>query len=204
MVFIRFTQEYPIAWVPHEVIGRFRYYGEPARQDDVQARWALGGQDWRPNTSVGKRVKCRMKCFYETRSHGPQDQDFDVISIWRLYLPGVEPGISRWVVGITTVTPWMLSSSLIITGVQKFAIAGKTVESQSRGGHMSWPMPCEVRRNHGRSSTSIDQSCTHGSTVSNITCSEQAIFVLLLEAWTPPGGWSLVYYREPIAEPLLW
>ena len=46
--------------------------------------------------------------------------------------------------------------------------------------------------------------CTHGSTISNITCFEQAIFVLLLEAWTPPGGWSLVYYREPIAEPLLW
>jgi len=61
----------------------------------------------------GKRVKCRMKCFYETRSHGPQDQDFDVISIWRLYLPGVEPGISRWLVGITTATPWMLSSDLM-------------------------------------------------------------------------------------------
>ena len=41
---------------------------------------------------------------------------------------------------------------------------------------------CEVRRNHGRSSTSIDASCTHGSTISNITCFEQAIFVLLLEA----------------------
>jgi len=67
-----------------------------------------------------------------------------------------------------------------------------------------WPMPCEVRRNHCRSSTSIDTSCTHGSTISNITCFEQAIFVLLLEAWAPPGGWSLVYYREPIAEPLLW
>ena len=26
----------------------------------------------------------------------------DVISIWRLYLPGVEPGISRWSVGIFT------------------------------------------------------------------------------------------------------
>jgi len=56
----------------------------------------------------------------------------------------------------------------------------------------------------GRSSTSIDASYTHSSTISNITCFEQAIFVLLLEAWTPPGGWSLVYYREPIAEPLLW
>jgi len=32
-------------------------------------------------------------------------QDFDVISIWRSYLPGVEPGISRWFVGITTATP---------------------------------------------------------------------------------------------------
>jgi len=28
---------------------------------------------------VGGRVKCCMKYFYETRSHGPQDQDFDVI-----------------------------------------------------------------------------------------------------------------------------
>jgi len=35
----------------------------------------------------------------------------DVISIWRLYLPGVEPGISRWLVGISTATPWMLSSA---------------------------------------------------------------------------------------------
>ena len=43
-----------------------------------------------------------MKCFYETQVYGPQDQDFDVISIWRLYLPGVEPGILRWFVGITT------------------------------------------------------------------------------------------------------
>jgi len=50
---------------------------------------------------------------------------------------------------------------------QKFTIAGKTVESQSRGGDMSWPMPYEVRRNCGLSSTSIDPSCTHGSTISN-------------------------------------
>jgi len=35
----------------------------------------------------------------------------DVISIWRLYLPGVEPGISRWLVGIPTARPWMLSSA---------------------------------------------------------------------------------------------
>ena len=44
--------------------------------------------------AIGGDVKCRMKCFYETQVYGPQDQDFDVISIWRLYLPGVEPGIS--------------------------------------------------------------------------------------------------------------
>jgi len=35
----------------------------------------------------------------------------DVISIWRLYLPGVEPGISRWLVSISTARPWMLSSA---------------------------------------------------------------------------------------------
>jgi len=52
------------------------------------------------------------------RSEGP-DQHFDAISIWRLYLRGVEPGISRWLVGITTATPWMLSSSLI-----KFGLTG--------------------------------------------------------------------------------
>jgi len=33
----------------------------------------------------------------------------DVISIWRLYLPGVEPGISRWLVGIPTARPRMFS-----------------------------------------------------------------------------------------------
>ena len=95
---------------------------------------------------------------------------------------------------------WRLSFNGRSRGCQKFAIAGKTVESQSRGGDMSWPMPCEVRRNRGRSSTSIDLSYTHGSTISNFTCFEQAIFVLLLEAWTPPDGWSIVYYREPIVE----
>jgi len=69
-------------WRP-TLIGCFRYYGEPAMQDDVQARWACG-QDWRPNTTGGDtKSKCRTKCFYETRSHGPQDQDFDVILIWR-------------------------------------------------------------------------------------------------------------------------
>ena len=51
---------------------------------------------------------------------------------------------------------------------------------------MSGPMPCEVCRNHGRSSTSIDPSCTHGSTISNITCFEQAIFVLLPRSLNTP------------------
>jgi len=36
-----------------------------------------------------------VKCFNETRSHGPVDQDFDVILIWRFNLPGIEPGIPR-------------------------------------------------------------------------------------------------------------
>jgi len=37
-------------------------------------------------------------------------------------------------------------------------------------------------RIRGRSPNSIDPSCTHGSTISNITCFQQAIFVPLLEA----------------------
>ena len=36
----------------------------------------------------GKRVKCRMKCFYETQVYGPQDQDFDVISNLEIISPG--------------------------------------------------------------------------------------------------------------------
>jgi len=42
-----------------------------------------------------------------------RQKDCDVISIERLYLPGVEPGISRWLVGITTATPWMHSPDLM-------------------------------------------------------------------------------------------
>jgi len=56
--------------------------------------------------TVGERVKCRMKCFYETRSPGLQDQDFDAILIWRLYLPTVEPGISRRSGNSTGQWPW--------------------------------------------------------------------------------------------------
>jgi len=37
----------------------------------------------------------------------------DIILIWRLNLPGVETGISRSLVRMTTVTPWILSSSLM-------------------------------------------------------------------------------------------
>jgi len=51
----------------------------------------------------------------------------------------------------------------------------------------------------GCSSNLIDPLCTHGFTISNITGFEQAIFVLLLKAYTPSVG-----YWEPIAEPLLW
>jgi len=69
------------------MIGRFRCYGEPVRQDDVQAWWACG-QDWRPNTTGGvQRVKYRIKCFNETRSHGPTDQDLDVgVTVQRMNL----------------------------------------------------------------------------------------------------------------------
>jgi len=69
------------------MIGRFRCYGEPVRQDDVQAWWACG-QDWRPNTIGGvQRVKYRIKCFNETRSHGPTDQDLDVgVTVQRMNL----------------------------------------------------------------------------------------------------------------------
>jgi len=53
-------------------------------------------------------------CFSDTNALHLQVPD-DVILIWRLYLPGVEPGISRSSVGITTVTPWRFSSSLMKT-----------------------------------------------------------------------------------------
>ena len=38
-------------------------------------------KDRQRRPTVGGRVNCRVKCFYETRNHGPQDQDFDVILI---------------------------------------------------------------------------------------------------------------------------
>jgi len=53
------------------------------------------------------------------------------------------------------------------------------LHSQSRGGNMSEPMPCEVRRNRGLLSTFINTPSTHGFTISNITCFEEAILVLL-------------------------
>ena len=43
---------------------------------------------------------------YSSRRRGGWGGVADVISIWRLYLPGVEPGISRWLVGIPTARPW--------------------------------------------------------------------------------------------------
>jgi len=51
--------------------------------------------------------------YHAAHTSSARIQDVDVILIWRLYLPGIEPGISRSLVGITTVTPWRLSSSLM-------------------------------------------------------------------------------------------
>ena len=70
-----------MVWVPHErrlgvsgtTVSQTTYKsGEPAGKtgDPIQCS-AIGR--W------GKRIKCRMKCFYETQVYGPQDQDFDVI-----------------------------------------------------------------------------------------------------------------------------
>ena len=50
-------------------------------------------QEWtgrQRGPTVGKRVKYCMKYFYETRSHGQQDQNFDVI--WRFNLRESNPG----------------------------------------------------------------------------------------------------------------
>jgi len=68
----------------------------PERWNHLE-RWT-GSQDptrWWPPSGGEKRVKCLMECFNETRSHGPVDQDFDVILIWRFYLLGIEPRIPR-------------------------------------------------------------------------------------------------------------
>jgi len=60
--------------------------GEPA---------STAGKTGDPIRLVGiQGVKCRTKCFYETRSHGPQDQDFDGIlriHISRFLTSGIEP-----------------------------------------------------------------------------------------------------------------
>jgi len=60
--------------------------GEPA---------ATAGKTGDPIRLVGiQRVKCRTKCLYETRSDGPQDQDFDGIRrihISRFVTSGIEP-----------------------------------------------------------------------------------------------------------------
>jgi len=89
-----------IAWEPHQVrkckksgdhtCARPSRAVEPSRSD---------GQDERPDKVMtterwGERVKCRMKRFYETRSHGPQDQDFDGIQgiyVSRCLTSGIEP-----------------------------------------------------------------------------------------------------------------
>ena len=74
------AQEYSRAWVPHEVwsVRRVSHLINHQKKNG-QADKMMKGRQFMP--TVGGRVKCRMKCFYETRSHGPQDQDFDVILI---------------------------------------------------------------------------------------------------------------------------
>jgi len=56
---------------------------------------STAGKTGDPIRLVGiQRVKCRMKCFCETRSHGPQNQDFDGIRrihISRFLTSGIEP-----------------------------------------------------------------------------------------------------------------
>ena len=52
-------------------------------------------------------MNCKLDSTENLRSFEkyPTPPYSDVISIWRLYLPGVEPGISRWLVGISTARP---------------------------------------------------------------------------------------------------
>jgi len=56
---------------------------------------STAGKTGDPIRLVGiQRVKCRMKCFFKTRSHGPQDQDYDGIRrihISRFLTSGIEP-----------------------------------------------------------------------------------------------------------------
>jgi len=89
-----------IAWVPHQV-RQCKKSGDHtcARPSRAVEPSRSGGHDERPDKVMtterwGERVKCRMKCFYETRSHGPQDQDLDGIRrihISRFLTSGIEP-----------------------------------------------------------------------------------------------------------------
>jgi len=49
--------------------------------------------------------------YHAAQASSARIQDVDVILIWRLYLPGVEPGILRSLVGRITGTPWRLVSN---------------------------------------------------------------------------------------------
>ena len=95
-----FAQECRVTWEPHQVQKCKKSVEHTcARPSRAVEPSRSGGQDERPDKVVtterwGERVKCRMKCFYETRSHGPQDQDFDGnqrIHISRFLTSGIEP-----------------------------------------------------------------------------------------------------------------
>ena len=76
---------------------------------------------------------------------------FAVYESWPPYLYAYCFSGESFLHGSHLMFSWQLSFNGWSCGCccQKFAIAGKTIESQSRGGDMSWPMPCEVRRNRG-------------------------------------------------------
>jgi len=76
-----------IAWVPHQVRKCKKSGDHTCATIQSGGTIQSGWQDERPGMTTerwGERVKCRMKCFYENLSHGPQDRDFD--GIWRIHI----------------------------------------------------------------------------------------------------------------------
>ena len=85
--------------------------------DHTWAAIQSGGHDERTEKVMiteqwGERVKHRMKCFIETRSHGPEDQDFYVILIWRFCIRGLNPEFHGLELVSITAPPRMHVSSL--------------------------------------------------------------------------------------------